>query len=182
MISRIALRWRWLRRLVSRNLWSARLLGVKPPSGEASEPGLVFIQIDGLSRTQFERALKDGRMPFLRKLIERKHFTLETFYSGVPSTTPAVQGEIFFGVRAAVPSFQFLRRSAGRDFRMYDAACATEIEDELLGQCPAPLLQGGHAYSNIYRAGADSTRYCSRDFAADIVIIRASAPHLWPST
>ncbi|RYD19769.1 MAG: hypothetical protein EOP88_17720, partial [Verrucomicrobiaceae bacterium] len=163
MISRIALRWRWLRRVISRNVWSARLMGVKAPRGEATEPGLVMIQIDGLSRTQFEKALESGRLPFLKKLISRKHFTLETFYSGVPSTTPAVQGELFFGVRAAVPAFQFLRRSAGRDFRMYEAEAATEIEEGLLQQCDSPLLKDGHAYSNIYRAGASVTRYCSRD-------------------
>ncbi|RYD48781.1 MAG: oxidoreductase, partial [Verrucomicrobiaceae bacterium] len=166
LISRIALRWRWLRRIVSRNVWSARLLGVRAPHGEASEPGLVMIQIDGLSRTQFEKALAAGRLPFLEKLIRRKHFTLETFYSGVPSTTPAVQGELFFGVRAAVPAFQFLRRSAGRDYRMYEADAATDIEDGLMDQCDSPLLKDGHAYSNIYRAGASVTRYCSRDFAA----------------
>jgi endonuclease/exonuclease/phosphatase family metal-dependent hydrolase len=158
--------------LVSRNLWSARLLGVKSPAGEASEPGLVLIQIDGLSRTQFERAIKDGQLPFLRKLMARQHFTMETFYSGVPSTTPAVQGELFFGVRAAVPSFQFLHRQSGRDFRMFDAACATEVEDRLLEQCPSPLLKGGHAYSNIYRGGAASTRYCSADFAAETMLRR----------
>ncbi|RYD45213.1 MAG: oxidoreductase, partial [Verrucomicrobiaceae bacterium] len=166
MISRIALRWRWLRRMLSRNVWSARLMGVKPLHGEATEPGIVLIQIDGLSRTQFEKAIADGRLPFIEKLISRKHFTLETFYSGVPSTTPAVQGELFFGVKAAVPAFQFLRRSAGRDFRMYDADAAIEIEEDLLKQCDSPLLEGGHAYSNIYRAGAEETRYCSRDFAA----------------
>jgi endonuclease/exonuclease/phosphatase family metal-dependent hydrolase len=166
LISRIALRWRWLRRVISRNVWSARIMGVKPPHGEAAEPGLVMIQIDGLSRTQFEKALEEGQLPFLKKLISRKHFTLETFYSGVPSTTPAVQGELFFGVRAAVPAFQFLRRSAGRDFRMYEAESALEIEEELLKKCDNPLLKDGHAYSNIYRAGASVTRYCSRDFAA----------------
>ena len=99
MISRIALHWRWLRRLVSRNLWAARLLGVRHPPGESAEPGLILIQFDGLSRTQFEKAVSAGRLPFLAKLIKRKHFALETFYSGVPSTTPAVQGEIFFGVK-----------------------------------------------------------------------------------
>lgn len=172
MISRIALRWRYVRRMLSRNIWSARIVGVKTPQGEAPEPGLIFIQIDGLSRKQFESALKSNRLPFLKRLIDRKHFDLETFYSGIPSTTPAVQAEIFYGVKAAVPSFQFLRREAGRDFRMYEAASADEIEEELRARCPDPILQGGHAYSNIYRAGANRTRYCSHDLSSEQLLRR----------
>lgn len=95
MISHIAVRVRWLRRKISRAHWAARLLGIRTPEGEADDPGLIMIQIDGLSRTQLEKAVREGNMPFLARLIRRKHFTLENFYSGVPSTTPAVQGEIF---------------------------------------------------------------------------------------
>lgn len=147
-------------------------MGVRTPGGEAPEPGLIFIQIDGLSRKQFEHALEANRLPFLKRLIDRNHFTVETFYSGVPSTTPAVQAEIFFGVRAAVPSFQFLRRRAGRDFRMYEAASADEIENDLRERCPDPLLEGAHAYSDIYRAGASRTRYCSHDFGSEQLLRR----------
>jgi endonuclease/exonuclease/phosphatase family metal-dependent hydrolase len=164
--------------MVSRNRWSARLLGVKTPRGEADAPGLIMIQIDGLSRKQFEDAVAAGRLPFLKKLIQRKHFTLETFYSGVPSTTPAVQGEIFFGIKAAVPAFQFLRRDESRDFRMYEPASANTVEKELLARCPDPLLAGGHGYSNIYRAGAELTRYCSADFAPD-ELLRRLHPLKW---
>ncbi|MCU0751036.1 MAG: endonuclease, partial [Akkermansiaceae bacterium] len=121
-----------------------------------------MLQIDGLSRTEFDRALRRGRMPFLARLIRRGHFTLEDFYSGVPSTTPAVQGEIFYGIHAAVPSFEFLRRSSGRIFRMYEAAASREIEEELLNASPKPLIEGGHVYSDIYRAGAASSHYCSQ--------------------
>ena len=49
MISRIALRWRYLRRVVSRNVWSARSAGTKPPRDEAADPGLIMVQIDGLT-------------------------------------------------------------------------------------------------------------------------------------
>ncbi|MEX1049589.1 MAG: endonuclease, partial [Akkermansiaceae bacterium] len=170
MISRVVVRWRWLRRRLSRTHWVARLLGIRRPVGEASHPGLILIQVDGLSRTQFERALLKGRLPFLSRLIHRKHFTLETFYSGVPSTTPAVQAELFFGVKAAVPAFQFIRRRDGREFRMYEPGSAGEIEEELLRKCPEPLLQGAHAYSNIFRAGTERSRYCARDFAPDEVL------------
>lgn len=172
MISSIAVRLRWLRRKISRTHWAAFLLGVKRPSGQTDEPGLILIQIDGLSRTQLEAAIKRGRMPFLARLMKRGHFTLENFYSGIPSTTPAVQAEIFYGIKAAVPAFQFLHRKSGKVMRMYEAESAAEIEKSLQERCPAPLLKGGHAYSNIYRAGADRTRYCSQDLAPDELLKR----------
>lgn len=166
MFSSIAVRWRWLRRRVARTHWAARLFGIAAPAGETDQPGLILIQIDGLSRMQMERALEQGNLPFLARLIRRGHFSLETFYSGVPSTTPAVQAEMFYGVRAAVPAFQFLHRKSGTVMRMYEADSAGVIEDDLAAQAE-PLLKGGRSYSNIYRAGAERSRYCSKDLAPD---------------
>ncbi|MEX2578760.1 MAG: endonuclease/exonuclease/phosphatase family protein [Verrucomicrobiales bacterium] len=170
MISRVGVWLRWLRRKLSRTHWAARLFGIPEPDPETDQPGMIMIQIDGLSRTQFERACRAGNLPFLSRLIERQHFTLETFYSGMPSTTPAVQAEIFYGVRAAVPSFQFLRRESGGVLRMFESSAAEEIEAALRERCPAPLLEDAHAYSNIYRAGAARSRYCSQDFAPDEIL------------
>jgi len=142
------------------------------------EPGLIMIQVDGLSREEFNRAIDEGRLPFLARLIRRKHFTLESFYSGVPSTTPAVQGEIFFGVRTAVPAFEFLDRKSGKVFRMYESTAAASIQSELEKKCVEPLLRGGHAYLDIYRAGADDSRYCSQDTALREVL-RRQHPLKW---
>lgn len=166
MISSIAVGWRWLRRKVNRTHWAARLLGISPPRDETDQPGLLLIQIDGLSRKQMERALEAGNLPYLSRLIRRGHFSLETFYSGVPSTTPAVQGEIFYGVRAAVPAFQFLHRTSGTVMRMFEPDAAEMIEHELAARAK-PLLEGGRSYSNIFRAGAERSRYCSSDLAPD---------------
>lgn len=137
-----------------------------------------MVQIDGLSRTEFERALGNGRLPFLARLIRRGHFTLESFYSGLPSTTPAVQGEIFFGVRTAVPSFEFLRRKSGKVFRMYESTAAAEIQAELEKRCPDPLLKQGRSYLNIYRGGAEFSHYCSQDTALHEVL-RQLHPVKW---
>lgn len=179
MISRISARWRWLRKKFSRAPWTARLLGNRPPApGPGDEPGLILIQIDGLSHSQFERALASGRLPFLAKLLRQEHFSLEHFYSGVPSTTPAVQAEIFYGQKACVPGFHFLDREAGKDRSMYDAESAAAIEAELLEKNPDPLLKDAHAYSNIFRAGAAKTRYCSQDFAARQIFDRLH-PYRW---
>lgn len=137
-----------------------------------------MLQIDGLSRTEFERALGNGRLPFLARLIRRGHFTLESFYSGLPSTTPAVQGEIFFGIRTAVPSFEFLRRKSGRVFRMYESTAAAEIQAELEKRCSDPLLKQGRSYLNIYRGGAEFSHYCSQDTALHEVL-RQLHPVKW---
>ena len=101
-------------------------------------------EIDGLSRSQFERAVAKGNLPFLAKLQRRGHFTLESFYSGMPSTTPAVQAELFYGVRAAVPGFQFLHRASGQVMRMYEADSSAEIEAGLRkrGEDPRAVILG----------------------------------------
>ncbi len=174
MISRIAVCVRCLRRKFNRTYWVARLLGIRSPAGEAELPGLIVLQIDGLSRTEMERALESGKLPFLARLIRQGHFTLESFFSGVPSSTPSVQGEIFFGVRNAVPSFEFLHRKTGRVFRMNEAGAATEVEAVLDSKCPEPLLKDGCSYSNIYRAGAEFSRYCSQDLSPEKFLGRMS--------
>lgn len=167
MIDKFSIRWRWVRRKWNRTKLAARLLGHAVRTEPTDEPGLIMIQIDGLSRRQLEAAMAAGRMPHLARLVRQRHFSLESFYSGVPSTTPAVQGEIFYGVKAVVPSFEFLDHRSGRMFRMYEAESADEIEGRMVAEGAEPLFAGGHVYSNIYRGGAAESHYCSADLTVD---------------
>jgi endonuclease/exonuclease/phosphatase family metal-dependent hydrolase len=151
---------RRLRRKFSRTRWVARLLSRDVSAPHSDEPGLIILQIDGLPRTQLDAALANGRMPFLRKLLKRGHFEELSFYSGLPSTTPAVQGELLFGVRTAVPAFQFLDRKTGKTCLMYEVECAKSVGGALAAE-HQPLLEGGRSYSNIYAAGAAEARLCA---------------------
>lgn len=154
--------WHGLRRRLSRNEWAIRHLGLTPSEGTAEEPGLLLIQIDGLARRQLEAALAAGRMPYLRRLLARDGYALRTFYPGLPSTTPAVQAELFWGVRSAVPAFSFYDRARKKMGRMWDpewakareAACAKQAEG---------LLKGGSSWSNIYTGGAgqEEAHFCA---------------------
>src|SRR6185503_8929716 len=100
--------------------WTSRLLNL-PRVQENHKPGLVMIQIDGFSKTQFERALNEKRMPFLQQLISNMHYRVHPLYPGIPSTTPAVQGELFYGVKQIVPGFFFFDTETQKMFRMFDA-------------------------------------------------------------
>jgi endonuclease/exonuclease/phosphatase family metal-dependent hydrolase len=160
MLGRIQTRLRRLRRRFSRSEWLARLLRLPLSAGTANEPGLVLIQIDGLSNGELELALRRGEMPFTQRLLRREHYQLHPMYAGVPSTTPAVQAELFYGVQAAVPGFNFLQRESQRLVRMYEPAAAADVEQQVQAAGGAPLIEGGSCYSDNFTGGAAEPHFC----------------------
>ena len=70
MFEAIELFVRKMRRWWSRSALLVRLLGLSVSEEAQSDPGLVLIQIDGLSRNQFQKAMNSGNMPFLKALLE----------------------------------------------------------------------------------------------------------------
>jgi endonuclease/exonuclease/phosphatase family metal-dependent hydrolase len=150
------------RQRISRSEWAIRHLGLTPSVGTSEEPGLLMLQIDGLARTQLERAISEGHMPFLRRLLNRDHYQLRSFYPGLPTTTPAVQGELYYGVRAAVPAFSFFRRSMQQRGTMFEPQWAKDFEAKLQAQAEG-LLKGGSSWSNIYTGGAapNESHFCA---------------------
>jgi len=156
---------RWRRRF-SRSEWAIRHLGLTSTQGQSEEPGLLLIQIDGLSRHQLEDAIAKGRMPFLRRLRDRGHYSLHTFYPGIPTTTPAVQAELYYGVRAGVPAFSFLDRETGETGMMFQPEWAKKFEARFQADHEG-LLKGGSSWSNIYAGGAapEETHFCGASIA-----------------
>lgn len=149
---------------VSRNLSRlqlvTRLLGLPKVQSEILERGLILIQIDGLSLTELQHALSKRRLPFLQKLINSHSYELRRMYSGFPSTTPVVQGKLFYGVEQAVPAFEFLNKQTREVELMLDPSSALPVERALEAQSPG-ILKGGSAYSNIYSGGARETHFCA---------------------
>lgn len=141
------------RRRLSRSEWAIRHLELTPSEGTSEEPGLLLIQIDGFSRAQLEKAMAKRRMPFLRRLMRRNHYALHTFYPGIPTTTPAVQAELYYGIHGAVPAFSFFDRKKKMLGRMFYPTWAKEFEASYAEHAEG-LLKGGSSWSNIYTGGA----------------------------
>lgn len=139
--------------------------------------GLIIVQIDGLSHVEFEQALDAGELPFLARLLEQERYCLHQLYSGLPSSTPAVQGELFYGVKGAVPAFAWRSRETGELHRMYDPSSAQAVERKLVEQ-GEPLLRGGSAYCNIYTGGAAEAHFCAASLGWSDVL-QGARPHAW---
>jgi len=148
-----------IRRWLSRSERGIRLAGLSKSPGTGSEPGLIMIQIDGLSRTQLEVALKKGKMPFLNRLSKQEGYRLHTHFPGIPTSTPAIQGELFYGVKRIVPAFSFLDRQNKKIMRMFESDACAHVE-KILTQSDSGLLKGGSAYSNLFTGGAEESHFC----------------------
>ncbi|GAA5523653.1 hypothetical protein Maes01_00202 [Microbulbifer aestuariivivens] len=153
MMTRIETTLRRWRRKFSRSEWMARLLKLPRSDSHPNDYGLIIIQVDGLAYPQLEKALAKRKMPFLRRLIRKEHYALHHLFPGVPSTTPAVQAELFYGVRAVVPAFGFMMRDTNELVRMYEPSTAIKVEERLDNSGQRPLLRGGSSYLSLFRAG-----------------------------
>ncbi len=160
MLSRIETFLRRIRRALSRSEWLATLLRLPRSTAPPASPGLVMVQIDGLSHTRLNHALQRGELPFLRRLVAREGYRVQRMYAGVPATTAAFQGELFYGVKAVVPGFNFLDSASGKVVRMVEPAIAAAVERELQESKAEPLLKGGSCYANNYTGGADEPHFC----------------------
>jgi endonuclease/exonuclease/phosphatase family metal-dependent hydrolase len=161
VIPRLFVRLRRMRRWFNRSERAVNWLGLSRDRGQSHEPGLVLIQIDGLGYEQFERALDKGKLPFLQRLLKREGYSLKSLYSGVPSTTPAVQAELFYGKKSALPAFSYLDPDDSSVVRLYDPPAAKRLEQALRVKADG-LTATGAAYGNIFGGGADEaeTHFC----------------------
>ena len=178
MIDRVERALRVARRALSRSEWTARALRLPAPVGGDAAPGLAIVQVDGLSRRRLLEAVEAGDMPFVRELLARDGYRVWPLYSGLPSTTPAVQAELFYGVEGAVPAFSFVERASGRLVRMYDPEPVAAIERGLAARGEA-LLAGGASYCNVYTGGAADARFCMASLGPGDVF-RAAHPLALP--
>jgi endonuclease/exonuclease/phosphatase family metal-dependent hydrolase len=175
MLGPIETFWRRLRRGLSRSMWLSRLLRLPLSEGSPTRPGLVLVQVDGLAQPQLERALRRGEMPFLARLLKREHYAVHAHYSGLPSTTPAVQAELFYGRKGTVPAFSFRARESRQVVRMYETDAATRMEAQHAAEGGEPLLAGGSAYADNFTGGAAESHFCPSSMGWG-PILRAANP------
>ena len=165
--------WNLIVRWVGRSKWAIRFLHLSEARAKPRAKGLVMIQIDGLSYNQLSHALRRREVPFIRKLLSQKGYDLRRHYSGLPSSTPAVQAELFYGIKSGVPAFGFVDRESGEIIRMFDPGSVHDIDTAFQKQ-GLPLLQGGSSYCDNYTGGAAEVHFSPSSLGWDSLMKRAN--------
>ena len=85
-----------------------------PVSANSSEPGTIFVQIDGLAEPILRTEIDNGGLPTLARWISSGSHRLARWECDVPSMTSSGQSGIFYGNNANIPAFRWYEKSSGR--------------------------------------------------------------------
>ena len=118
--------------------------------------GLVVLHIDGLGRDTLQRALDEGRMPEVARLLSDEGYSLQGYRCGLPSTTPYAQAGILYGDNREIPSFRWYDRDAGEVIQFGAASTFKRVAPKYF-RGTRPLCEGGACIAACYPAGADET-------------------------
>ncbi len=103
----------------------ARRVHPLPPG---APPGLVFIEIDGLSYETLARATRDGYVPTLSRWLRDGSHRVMMWDCGVPSQTSSSQAGILLGSNFDIPGFRWFEKSTGKVMVSSDPWDAAHIE------------------------------------------------------
>ena len=150
------------------------------PSGRR----MLLLHLDGVGRKQLEFAMERGYAPTLRALLERGPYRLSACRAGAPTSTPAFQAGMLYGVDHDIPGYTWYDKRRRREVRMDRAEDARLLERDLRerGQ---PLLQDGSVYCSIFSGGAPLRRWALSGWnaglsAEDFGLEALSRSPLWP--
>ncbi|MBI3183970.1 MAG: alkaline phosphatase family protein [Myxococcales bacterium] len=119
---------------------------------------LLLIHLDGVPRMLVAEAVRSGKMPFLSSLVRSGAYHLDSAFWGSPSSTPAFQAGLLYGLRHPnLPAYHWYDRQLGRIVRMNCPTDARAVEARLDLTARGSLLEGGGtAYLSLFQAYAQS--------------------------
>ena len=144
-----------------------RRMGIPLSDVNPDRRGFVVVQIDGLSYGHLLTAMKQRKLPFVRKLHARGELRLHRFQSEIPTSTPAFQAGLFYGDNENIPGFQFYDRPSRRHFRMGRSEFAHDVQSE---RANPGVLRGGSVFSCVFTGDAEASMF---------IFSTLLAPHRW---
>ncbi|HVF69713.1 MAG TPA: alkaline phosphatase family protein [Xanthomonadales bacterium] len=114
---------------------------------------IVILHIDGLGFADAKKAIKNGHMPFLKKLLSDEEYEILRYRSGIPSTTPYVQAGLLYGDNREIPAFRWWDRGKNKLIQLIGDKSFYDVEHRYFNNSK-PLLEKGAAIASLYAGGS----------------------------
>ncbi|MQT01472.1 alkaline phosphatase family protein [Streptomyces jumonjinensis] len=126
------------------------------PDDDASCPGVIFLQLDGVGHEVLLRAAKDGVMPTVAEWLSDTH-RLTPWRTDWSSQTGASQLAILHGSNHDVPAFRWYEKDSGRLMVSNRPASAVELQRRAIERTGdgGLLTYDGASRGNLFSGGAD---------------------------
>jgi uncharacterized membrane protein YvlD (DUF360 family) len=118
------------------------------------EPGLVFLEIDGLALPVLQRAMRDGSAPEMARWLASGSHVLTEWETDLSSQTGASQAGILLGSNEGIPAFRWVEKDSGRVMACSNPADCAEIERRCSSGVGL-LRDGGASRGNLLSGEAE---------------------------
>ncbi len=134
-------------------------LGLRPDMAQDGDrPGLIILQIDGLSYDHLQQMMDRQRLPNLKKMLHKGGYALARWRCGLPSTTPAAQAGIMFGRNENIPGFRWYEKGRGVSWGCKAPGPVAVLQRDITAGREG-ILTGGVSYVNIFDGDAASALF-----------------------
>lgn len=121
-------------------------------------PGLLFIQIDGLSYEVMQEAIDGGHVPTIARLIDQGGHQLVRWECDLSSQTGAMQAGILLGNNENMPAFRWYDKATKRILVSNSPKDAAEME-QTQSSGTGLLADGGVSRGNVFSGDATDALY-----------------------
>lgn len=120
------------------------------PEADSPERALMMVEFDGLSYHHIRKALDDGLMPNLQRLIDEEGYHLSKVDCGMPSMTSACQAGIMFGDNYDIPAYRWYNKD---EKKLYVSASDAPTINSWYAHGQG-LMRGGSSIMNLTNGDA----------------------------
>lgn len=127
-------------------------------------PGVIIIEIDGLSHEMLNKAIEKGYMSNVKKLIDSKSHTLKPWFTDLSSQTGASQAGILHGNNRDLVAFRWVEKE--NDNKIMECSSMTDIEviEKRISNGDGLLADAGASRSNLFSGDSKDVILTSSKF------------------
>lgn len=118
-------------------------------------PGVLFLEIDGLSASVLRHALARGHMPHLAQLLANGTHTLSTWETDLSSQSGAAQAGILHGNNFNIPAFRWVEKADGNRVVTTNGLRDASAIERRISDGAGLLHRHGRSRANLFSGDAE---------------------------